>query len=263
MEKSRPDRVAVFATDATGIYPLLTPLTAFLWRNIVHFEVFVYFVGDIPPFVVQKTVETGARVRMISAIPQEFSSKSLAQNIRIFAAQESCFANDTYLLTTDADMWPLSRSYFHQEQDWTKELHLFNAFGMSWNETEYPMCYIGASVSAWREILGEQDFLDSTGIRDQLFVSNLIKRWSGYPYKVQKMARPLDPRFEGFHMRYTDRISKSDWRDLRPGDVDAHLPRDGTASNWKRVRKLLIQLDQHSPWVRCYIDTASRCPVLS
>jgi hypothetical protein len=224
-----------------------------LWKEHIGWGTLVYFVGEVDSFIVQKTIEAGARVRHCSRLLPGFTGATLAQNIRLFVPLDDRIEENSYLLMTDADMWPLSRTYFNESQDWSKDLHLFNAFGMDPGESEYPLCYIGATVAIWRQMISRFRLQDSHGYRDQPLATKLIKEWSGYPDRVQKMARSLDPRFPGFHMRYTDRLDKVEWRDLRCGDVDAHVLRPTSLDDWQRLELLLIQMGRADDWTREYI----------
>ncbi|ETW95029.1 MAG: hypothetical protein ETSY1_32305 [Candidatus Entotheonella factor] len=254
---SSSQKIAVLSADTTGIYAALTPLTAYLWNALIDYVPFVYFVGEIDSFIVDKTLEAGAHVRHWPEIPQGFTSSQLAQNLRLFAALEEGMTHDAYLLISDADMWPLSYAYFNCRQDQAKRLHLFNAYGTDLNEAEYPMCYIGARSVVWKEILNSHNIYDSQGIRDQIFISKLIKQWPHFSTHVQKMSRPLDPSINGFHCYYTDRIDRAAWRDYRDGDVDAHLPQTGDKKDWIKLKRLLEQLHMHNSWTEDYINKVS------
>lgn len=252
------EKLAVFSTDTDPRYASLVPLTAYLWKQQIGWGSLVHFVGEVDPFIVQKTIEAGARVRRCTRILPGFTGARLAQNIRLFVALDDRLEKDCYLLMTDADMWPLSRTYFNDSQDWSKDLHLFNALGMDPGESEYPMCYIGATVAVWRQVVGQVSLQDSHRWRDQPLATKLIQEWSGYPGQIQKMSRSLDPRFPGFHMRYSDRLDKVEWRDLRRGDVDAHVLRPTSLDDWRRLEMLLVQMGRADEWTRDYIREICR-----
>jgi len=248
-------KFAVLSTDANPIYSLLTPITAYLWSELIGYTPFVYIVGDVPGWIVEKTREARALVQAVAEI-ENVPRWRLAQSVRLFAGREPHFSDDAYLLMTDADMWPLSRDHFQARFDWSKELHIFNAWGMSPQETEYPMCYLGARARLWRELLGQDTVAGCCQTRDQLYISERIRRWPGFKDRTQKLRRPLDPRFKGFHMRYTDRIDKVEWRALRPGDVDTHLPKQRTQATWDLLSDLLKGLGIYRPWVQDYVNQA-------
>lgn len=86
-----------------------------------------------------------------------FRASTIMQTCRLFASALSDLSDDDYLLTTDVDMLPLDRDFLNR-QDSSKAFHIFSADAYS-NiahgalPPKFPMCYIGASVQAWRSIL--------------------------------------------------------------------------------------------------------------
>ena len=81
---------------------------------------------------------------------------------------------DTYVMITDLDMWPLKRSFFDSSVSADKDVHLLyaNYFGDPlMPRSLYPSCYIGMKISMWREIMNvsNQDdiFREVARVRDK------------------------------------------------------------------------------------------------
>src|SRR5438309_11717793 len=110
MPAASMEKVAVLSSNGGPSYALITPLTSHLWSSLVGYRPFVYFVGKVPPLVVEKTAETKAIIRHVAPHARVGTAR-VSQDVRLFAAREGCFSDETYLLMTDADMWPLQRGY--------------------------------------------------------------------------------------------------------------------------------------------------------
>ncbi len=76
---------------------------------------------------------------------------------------------DTYVMISDADIWPLSKETFERETSFPAAAYEFDPPQSS----VFASCYIGMNVSTWREIMGFKKRDDITsmkvvkGMRDQ------------------------------------------------------------------------------------------------
>src|SRR5215472_10574214 len=97
---AKPEKqVAVLSTDGNPIFSLLAPVTSYLWRELIGYQAFVYIVGNVPAWIVDKILETGAAIQPVAQIAG-VPSWRLAQNVRLFAGREERFADEVYLLMT-------------------------------------------------------------------------------------------------------------------------------------------------------------------
>lgn len=61
---------------------------------------------------------------------------------------------NTYVLSTDGDMWNLDRAHFHTRSS-VQSVQLFyaNAYSYKKDSVMYPICYIGTTADRWLEIM--------------------------------------------------------------------------------------------------------------
>jgi hypothetical protein len=98
------------------------------------------------------------------------SDATVSQVARLYAGMLNYSTGpDTYLLTCDIDMWPVSYSHFHNK-DPKKSVFLdyANAYAHNKNEVMYPICYIGANVRTWQEIMQYSQGDARKAVLDQL-----------------------------------------------------------------------------------------------
>ncbi len=176
-------------------------------------------------------------------------------------------------------MWPLQYDHFHQ-RDPDKKVQLFyaNAYQHQKNEVMYPICYIGATVPVWKDIMklrsgdvrqtilsqldqataeyGTEWNAPGYGVQwyyDQKLFGRRIAAWPGHPKDCQKINRPPDRQF------LADRLDRGRWKfnskaDLQ-GMIDAHILRPGFSDeNWPRLKVLLEALltKEQVRWVEMY-----------
>jgi hypothetical protein len=76
---------------------------------------------------------------------------------RIFAALMTDFKPMDYMITSDADLFPLLPRHFSVDRNWNKTCHLYNAWGGGQFTSAdgqmkdmFPIGYIGMTVKTWR-----------------------------------------------------------------------------------------------------------------
>jgi len=177
---------------------------------------------------------------------------------------------DTYVMVTDLDMWPLNRTFFDSSVSVNKDVHVLyaNYFGNPLTAHLYPSCYIGMKISIWREIMNisNQDdiFHDVTRAKnqtwgshaskskqfqtDQIYFHSMITKWKGFPDRVHFVSR----RFRRLDRR---RHSKYFYLEAVPDAVESHVLRPGfIQENWPRLRSLLAHIvsEKDLSWVDTY-----------
>jgi len=136
--------------------------------------------------------------------PQEtYREETITQCIRLYAAADtSRFEDDDLIMTSDADMIPLS-DYWHPDPD------KITSFG--WDLTNYqhaPICYIAMSAKKWRQVMSIHLFTVKEAMMRDLEVSNassafkdawwvvdqdiITERLNQLP--VEKVVRGIEPR---------------------------------------------------------------------
>ena len=116
---------------------------------------------------------------------KNISTVTLAQVIRLYAAWLPGVSASDYLLTSDADIWPIAPRgvyHFNSARNWSaKKVHLYNAFCcgliqyhlkylclivallrarkkiMRLNTKMYPIGYIGMQARHWRDVMGNSE----------------------------------------------------------------------------------------------------------
>ena len=250
----------ILACTSDKNYLFYLPIVTLQWQKYVGFKPIVYLVGEIGEwlvdpvrlFVVKETRKLGAEINFISRV-DGYRDSTVAQLSRLYAACSTKYL-DSYFLTSDADMLPMSREWFNRRQE-GKTLDIKCP---SCGVNKYPVCYVGASCTLWREIMGLK--LDTeVSVRDQIetrlktdlkaggdaftewcydeeLLSKKIREWNGHPGSCQIVIRKgCPPR---------DRIDRSCWPesiDDVTKYVDCHSLRPGyTDENWNKVRRLLV-----------------------
>jgi hypothetical protein len=164
--------------------------------------------GSRHEVVVRALRQLGDKVKVeVIASDEEFNTAAVAQIGRLYACLVDGMADDEYLLTTDADLIPLSAPHFSEERNWNRRLHLYNSFccaplqlpegglhhakqsisavrlgapdlryGMG-VEADHrllhlPISYAGATASVWRQLMGlsreEERELRKSGVQELL-----------------------------------------------------------------------------------------------
>lgn len=188
-------------------------------------------------------------------------SETIAQVSRLYAA--CAMAEDRYLMTTDADMLPLS-NYWRVE---SKALftdrngtgkHMMppkaTAWGRDLTDYHYPICYLGATSKDWVQIMQLQQMNHNAMIKrdletikprtsvwtlDQDIVTQRILEYG--KDKIVHVNRGTDQN-TGYPL---GRVDRSNWHLNHLQFVDAHLPHD-TLTNDESFKKVLNLL--HHVW---------------
>lgn len=244
-------RLAVLSATDDPRYAFFAPLTARLWRDVAVHEPLVLLVGDEAAWcggartaLVLDRVREVAEVAFVPRVPG-VADHTVAQVARLLAAALPGDGGD-YLLVGDVDMWPLDRAHF-APRDPAYAFHALHADAYGRGAERLPMCYLGATRAAWRDLL-ELGALslpealaripwppDGDWHFDERYVSARLlalpqERWL-------RVARPTGPDH--------GRIDRADWRlpASLDGFVDAHLPRPAHEEpHWSQVAPLLARL---------------------
>jgi hypothetical protein len=203
---------------------------------------------------------------------------------RVLAAAIPFVADEDYLLTTDADMLPLNRAYFYQ-QDPRYRFHIFSAdaytdIASGRPAPKYPMCYLGAKALDWKSVMGittkdidaeaklalegrpdtwnnDEDYFISRLHRHSSFHVGALEKFKDH-YSVgscELFMRGWDG--SGVALKRVDRATASYHKGLigRKDAIDAHFFRPG----YTERDSLLSIIEAFSTisleWVAGYVDT--------
>jgi len=267
-----PKHRVVFGVDQHPQYLGVMPITALMWM-LSGYRPLILLEGPFAEWTQRPAARwaldtarlLGAELLSVGRVAGHRPATTI-QVGRVFAAAHYLVKPNDYLLTSDADMWPLSRDYFLTTRKTDKRVQLYyaNAYG----HAKYPLCYVGALAETWREIVGIRD---GRNIRDHVqaclddglgkdedswaawnfdeeWFGKRIKAWKGYEADCQMIDRHGGPP--------KDRIDRSAWPEKpnAAGMVDAHLLRPVEA-HWMKMRPLVEQIaPEWLSWADDYVS---------
>ncbi len=152
---------AIIASTVDHDYSFLAVIAALLWRDRIGFTPSMFLVGTEAEWVTHKygRVVMGAisqhSIHHVFVDHQEgVLDKTVAQCCRQYAACHP-FAADDYLISTDADLLPIKKDFYHFHNPKAHAIGLWyaNAY-IGEEEFHWPSCHYGMLVSTWREVMG-------------------------------------------------------------------------------------------------------------
>ena len=115
--------VVAIGSSTARDYSFLLPFTCLFWREVAGHVPLALLIGDeeewrsgkarVPH---QALVDLGVDFRVVPRVG-DYHDSTLAQNVRQHAAALSWIPDDTWIMMSDADLWPLRRDYYHQHVD--------------------------------------------------------------------------------------------------------------------------------------------------
>ena len=285
-------RIVIASVDTKNYYyTWYAPITALIWQNAMDWKFVLLVVyehdEELTPVlksILQFTEAAGAEILYLKNPLKEphYLAEMVVTLTRFFCGTFD-WPEDTYVMTTDLDMWPLKRSYFDDSVGVDKDVHVLyaNYFGDPVTAGQYPVCYIGMKVSMWREVMkvSKQDdiFHEIARVRDeqwgmhpskvdqfatdQLYFAKQLHALRGYPDRVHFVSRPGTPpslRLDRFY--HASCFTLEEVSDA----VESHALRPGFApENWPHLRALLdhIVTEEDLLWVDTY--ASHFCEIMS
>jgi len=259
-------------------YAFPLPLTALLWREIAGYEPILLLVGDEHYW--SKPARSLTSLNAIRELEFEhymlgyiygYEDCTLAQNSRQHAAALSTIPDDEWLMPSDADLWPLTREFYHQHEISDKRFVLYYSNGDHYSS--FPTCHMTGRAKDWRALMGlilpeekggmfvirenpithcvkntleawlkprqagkgPSDAGWEAWMSDQRIFTERIKAQTWYPQEVLMIERKGHPP--------VDRIDRCCWP-INPsvrGMTDAHLPK-APDQEWDKIRPIVEQL---------------------
>ncbi|EKX35487.1 hypothetical protein GUITHDRAFT_118301 [Guillardia theta CCMP2712] len=129
-------RWAVMSADSNSEYAFILPLAALVWDKLMRFQPLVLLIGKsweqpLPESRQEVVLDMLRKMKFrVEVVPSSSSinTAAIAQVGRLYACLVEGIKDDDYLLTSDADLIPVSALHFDSERDWNKKLHLYNPF---------------------------------------------------------------------------------------------------------------------------------------
>ncbi len=272
-------KVIISSNDNLDYY-FFMPIVACLWRQMGYHPVFAVIASSnkwlnnsINRYVIGQTLMSGGDIYLIQQQVMRrdrrfngYQTSAIAQVCRI--CPNAILPNlDTYVLTSDSDMLPLSKQFFSQCND-NKKIHIYysNAYGQ--DQTRFPICYIGMKNKIWSQINGTSEIENTYSILakvlnnglknnspkhvqwnyDQIHISNNIIKSKYYLNDCWKLKRDniTNPSFMPHMVGVPgwiaqNRLDRSNWKYISSSIfVQAHCMRKSfQILNWRMIEKVL------------------------
>lgn len=274
-----PHRYVVTASNLSHDYAFYLPIVAAMWMELRYRPVF-FLLGTSAewkahPFgriALEESRLRGAAIHFVDRVDGYLES-TVAQTVRLAGGLIPLLFDDDYVLTTDVDMLPLSRTFFDNLPGTPGRVDVLFANAYDEKRPHWPICYVGMTKLSWTHLLGSyaspheavSGWLNGNLSRtapsmeawcfDEYFVSEKIdERVRGGLWTINLRDRIKAPagwpasRIDraAWDQTWPENVAKVDGGyHVQPGAVDCHAPRPGYAEAWdSRVRPLL---DAFSP----------------
>lgn len=222
-------KYVVLGVNENPVYLYYIPLVKWAWNKLGWEEIIFYHAKNLYAARLQTPIEQ--LVFKVSDFVyglfniEGYKSETIAQVSRLYAA---AVIDQGYLMTTDADMLPLS-------DYWFPNIGLIDCYGRDLTDYHYPICYIGMEAYLWQKVMnipewqlyGQKpvdDFLrrDLRHQRNEWTLDQDIITEELVKYQINREDRGTDKR-TGYPI---GRVDRSAWRLDHEVYIDAHLPHD-------------------------------------
>jgi len=204
---------AIVATDTNPTYLNFWPIVAQAWNRIGIKPTLALIAED--DVEVDESVGDVIRFKPIPGV----SSSLYAQTIRILIPS---FFEDEICIVSDIDLIPISRSYYVDRvkdlEDDAFVVYRDKAYGSKINW--WPMCYVAAKGSVFKEIYGVKSVHDIPAIikywsklgfgwhTDEIVMTHLLRKWHNFEDKCVKLESLFGPD----RISKGGRIDRSSWK---------------------------------------------------
>ena len=252
-------------------YSFPAPIAALLWREVVGYKPLILLVKKdgtdwtSPPrnqVVTDFLVEHGLEFRYVNQV-DPYESHVTAQNCRQHVAALNCFADDDWIMLSDADLWPLKRDFYHLHEGRKERFVMYYANGDHYQS--YPTCHMTARARDWRSVmcLIRNDDLEGqlkknldaylkpkmdgqapsqaswkAWMNDQWMFTEWIRKMPWFPLDVFHIERVGHPP--------VDRLDRSAWPQSPvnlTSYTDSHILRPADQpENWPRMKEIVEQV---------------------
>ncbi len=218
------DRV-ILATDANQDYIQFWPIVSKAWKEIIGVRPTLALIAD-DDISIDESLGDVLRFKPIEGIPTSLQ----AQAIRLLLP--ACFPDDVCIIS-DIDMIPLSRDYFvNSISDLPEDVFaVYRDGAYAPHELKFPMCYVAAKGSVFREIFQVTDSSDFGAIisawhalglgwnTDELVMYHYLTQWPAANTKCILLGHGVERRIDRSYWAYNvDFLNRGYY-------IDAHCPR--------------------------------------
>jgi hypothetical protein len=213
--------------------------------------------------VLEYSEKSGTKTIFVKQV-LNYRNSTIAQISRLFACADPSLNPTDYFLTSDADMLPLSRTWFN-EYDASKSFNFFGGNACMERPgdasptnlpTLMPMCYLGATIANWRQVMNVKELSLQASMEQTLKEQAAVGIGDGWTYDETTFARkmfqsPLLVQSQFINRgwiqsRATHRLDRLNWNFRGETDlIDCHFLRPGY-TNLSEIYRVLI------PYIYCY-----------
>lgn len=239
---------AIISCTNDSLYSYFLPLVAYCWNKLgVNVIAFTPSQSNAATFFAMQAMNFNRENKNLSFgyIADENKSATYSQLSRLMAWGISDILDDEIIYTSDCDMLNFKLPPHDNGFD-------FTVWGSDLTPpTQYPVCYVGAKKSKWKQFFGVED-KDYQGALDYHLGSIECNHMRGNYWcfeqelifnTLQNANCKLIPRSNGQNQFALNRVDRTDlhYKDRLDHDiVDAHLWRPGyTEENFHKILELL------------------------
>lgn len=232
-------KFVIVSVDNTKKYLSCLPIVLWAWEKLGWTPITVMYNVRRHNFIALNGHES---LEPIIAKDNGWSTATLAQVSRLYVAGSEIFGEGDYIMTSDADMLPLSNYWGDPE------LNKITVWGHDLTgHGHYPICYIGMSRERWIEVMGigsdniNQEVLkgmlwwkerfpgNNVWLADQDIVTRKINETE---FDVKHIYRGVYP--NGYAM---NRVDRSAWSMQHNAFIDCHMHQLEHLDNCDNVKK--------------------------
>jgi hypothetical protein len=222
------DRV-ILATDSNPAYIEFWPIVAKAWRERIGIKPTLALIAN-NDVQVDETLGDVIRFEPIPGIPTSLQAQAIRLLLPAYFPDDCC-------IISDIDMIPLSRDYFvNSVTDLPDDAFIVyrdRAYGE--NDARYPMCYVAAKGSVFKDIFNVDSINDISSIikvwhslglgwsTDELVLHMYLRNWPLYRTNCIKLGHSVEKRIDRGLWKYDFELLSGG------GYIDAHCPRPYSA----------------------------------
>jgi len=269
ISSEEPRKIALMASNENTTYDFFLPLSGLLWQRLGYCPYFIFVSNNhfqstpTSKLVLQKCQEIGAKFMFLPEL-DGFKSHNVAQVSRLYGGLLDLDEN-TLVITSDSDMWPLSRTM------WADDNPKFTLWNFK-DQGGFYICYCRGTVYDWRRIMRLKRYAYvAEELKTQLEggIGRGGENW-GYDELLLNVRLREAQDFDTFRIfgREVDtvtslpvgRIDRAGWDHSMSramgNPVDSHLIRPGWHPEyWPRLRQLFGSfLPEKLEWADSYRD---------
>jgi hypothetical protein len=258
----------VFSMNEDMMYGFYAPITALSWIRL-GFTPIIIATNSTNNYIIDKLRELNCIVYISHEVNYfdtninkhiNMNSINNAQISRLFAS--TLLHNDTYLLTSDIDMIPLMAKYYYS-YDEKYQINIYNSDQDFLNKEEILICYIGAKVKIWKELMNirNDDNIEDSMIKS-LIDNNITLTWSTDQKLIyNNIVNNWMPLYGNNTVEWANkqkwRLNRGKtWRKYDVEHTDCHCLRPAyTDENWNKLyNDLLVYIfsDDKLQWITNY-----------